>query len=188
MPDLSSYNLAPMQEKYVLEYLADPSDQGKAAIRAGYAPKASVSKASQLMSMPKIKTAIQDFQRESVQDIGVTPERILKELRDIAFANLKDILIQDADGNTTVDLSKLDPSKASSMSELVVKNTKGKKDVKIKLNDKITALVTLGKHLGMFREQIDIKATHSLEKLIEQSFLGDIIDSEVVEPLLIENS
>ena len=62
---------------------------------------------------------------------------------------------------TQLDLSTLTPDQRRAVSEVTTKRTPGGLTrTKIKLHDKIAALVTIGKHLGMFKGTIRDTGVH----------------------------
>lgn len=164
--------LTPQQKKYVREYLFDLSVT-KAAIRAGYSIKTAAFSGSRLMGDPRVKEAIKEAQTELGDKTGITPERILQEYAKIAFANIKDYMSQNEDGETVVDLEAISRDAAAAITEINVENTRTKsgviKKIKVKPADKIAALTQLGKHLGMFKEQIEHSGTLTLEELVVES-------------------
>lgn len=161
------------QQRFVREYLIDLSIK-RAALRAGYNPTNAIKVGSALMAMPQIKEAVAEAQQYRAKEFGISQDRVLAELAKIGFANLKDILSEDEEGNTGVNLKDLSRDDTAPIQELQVSTIKGKNHTKvtrIKLSDKITALINIGKHIGMFKDQVQVTGTLSLEKLIEQSFV-----------------
>jgi phage terminase small subunit len=161
--------LTPLQIRFVEEYIADPSSATRAALRAGYSESEAASYSSKLLKNPKIKAAIEDVKKQSAQRIGVTQDRILTELAKIAFGNVGDVVNQDLSNLTRDQL-------ASLAAELTVNEVDGRvkyKSVKIKNLDKVQALIQLGKHLGMFKEKVEVSGSLSLEQLVEESMKSD---------------
>jgi phage terminase small subunit len=90
----------------------------------------------------------------------VTSERVVAELAKIAFANIFDLIEIGADGEPRVNLAAVTYDQAAGLKELSIEefragNTgtaqKGRR-IRVKLGDKISALVALAKHLGLFVE------------------------------------
>jgi phage terminase small subunit len=88
----------------------------------------------------------------------VTSDRVVAELAKIAFGNVLDLIEIDADGEPRVNLATVTHDQAAGLKELSIEefragNTgtaqKGRR-IRVKLGDKISALVALGKHLGLF--------------------------------------
>ena len=167
-----SDKLTPQQARFVEEYLIDNSSQSKAAIRAGYSIHSAVVNASRLMRQPKIRAAIAEGQAERSKRLGITQDRVLQELALIAFANLKDVVGKNAEGDTDIDMQGMDRNVAAALAEVSISTKGGKTKVrtaKVRLVDKISALEKLGKHLGMFTEKIEHSGTLSLEQLVSES-------------------
>lgn len=164
--------------RFVNEYIQDPSNATKAAIRAGYSIDTAKVAASKLMRDPRVKRAIEDSQKEGLKICGITQARILQELALIAFAKPGDVLKKvGEDGSVSddiqgeVNVSTIDS--AGRKSRAVSVKT-------IKMADKLTALDKLGKHLGMFKEQVDVNHSMSLRDMILQA--GQEDTSEISEP------
>ena len=79
---------------------------------------------------------------------GITAERLLRELALIGFANMGDYLGMGADGQPCLDLSDLTRDQAAAIREIRIDETGKGRRVRLKLSDKLTALMTMGRHLG----------------------------------------
>lgn len=157
------------QIKFVNEYQKDGSAK-LAAIRAGYPAKSAGNTGSWLLADPRIKDILNLVNEEKMSQMGVTKERVLQELASIAFANIKDILVQDSDGNTVVSLDRLKYADAAGISEITISTApNGIQTAKIKMADKNTALEKLGKHLSLFKDQLEISGKVDLLQLVEAS-------------------
>lgn len=165
--------LTPQQYRFVEEYLLDPKASiTNAAIRAGYAISSAAQSGSRLMAKQQVKDAIAAAQNARADRLGITQDRVLQELALIAFANLKDIISVNAEGDTTVDLEGMSRNVAAALGEVSISTKGGKnktKTAKIRLSDKIGALEKLGKHLGMFRDKVEHTGTLTLEQLVLES-------------------
>ena len=168
--------LSAQQYLFIEEMLSDPSSQKAAAVRAGYSEANAAHQASKLMADPRIKEIILERQRERAHRLGINEDRILKELRDIAFSNLKDIMEVNEEGDTTVNLNNVTRDNAAALGEISITTKNGKTKVrtaKARLHDKLAALEKLGKHLGMFKDKIEHSGTLTLEQLVIQSMSED---------------
>lgn len=171
--------LSPQQLRFVEEMLIDPTSQVKAAKRAGYSISTASQAASRLMADTRVKQAIQLAQDARSKEIGISKERILQELARIAFADVGEKITVNEDGD--IDLSTL----RGTASEVIVNAISGKggknKAVSVKtvkMADKISALVKMGQHLGMFKEQ-EVSVHLTLDKLIEDSYKEPVEDSSI---------
>lgn len=154
------------QQRFVEEFFKDPSSARVAAIKAGYSNKTSRMVGPGLLKHPLVREALEELHTIRKQRLGVTEDRVLLELSRIAFANLGDIVKEDEHGNLKVDWSTLTPDQTAALSEV----QKGRFGTKIKNNDKLAALVHIGKHIGMFREKLEVTGKLSLEQLVLESF------------------
>ena len=150
--------------RFVNEYILDPSNATKAAIRAGYSIDTAKVAASKLMRDPRIQRAISDSQKEGLKTCGISAARILQELALIAFAKPGDVIkkitpegeiSEDVQGE--INVSQVDSGGRKSRA-VSVKT--------IKVADKLVALEKLGKHLGMFKETVDVNHNMSLRDMI----------------------
>ena len=155
------------QRRFCEEYLID-GKVGAAAFRAGYSFKTRHAQGSQLLADPKIQAYLAERKQKVMSVTGITPERILQELALVAFANVGDYIRKGEDGKAYIDLSDMDRDKLGGTFEIQT-NAEGKVFVhKVKVDPaaKIAALVQLGKHQGMFKEQIEHSGAIGLEQLI----------------------
>lgn len=165
--------LTPKQTRFVQEYLID-LNATQAAVRAGYSVNTADVQGSRLLGNVNVATAIAEGQKKLEEKTGITAERVLEELAIIGFSDIKNYLVVDPDtgavrakGFDEADM----PDNASRAIQSVtedrvikeVKGTKDKADTEIVLSDKMTfkmhdklkALELIGKHLGMFKEQVE---------------------------------
>ena len=147
--------LTPRQRRFVEEYLVDLNISA-AMRRAGY----KTPDTARMMRSPEVAAAIAKGMAERSERTRITADAVLVELARIGFSNILDYTRVGADGDLMVDLTALDRDKAAAISEVIVEDFKDSraKDarecrrVRFKLMDKRAALVDLGKHLGIFRD------------------------------------
>lgn len=137
------------------EYLID-LDAKNAAIRAGYSPK-TAAKASEWIrpdnpGKPKLRAEIDRRLAERSRRTGVTADRVLMELAKIAFVNMGDIV----DLETGAYLPDAKPADIAAISSVRIKETPSTTEREIRLADRNKALELLGKHLGMFADNINL--------------------------------
>lgn len=151
------------QRRFVDEYLKD-LNATQAAIRAGYSKKTAEQTASRLLSFVKVKEAIAEAMKNREKRTEITQDKVLRELAKIGFANMADYMRVGADGDPYLDFSKLTADQAAALVEVTVEDFKDGRGedardvrrVKFKLADKRAALVDIGKHLGMFKDKVEI--------------------------------
>lgn len=155
--------LTPKQERFVAEYLID-LNATQAAIRAGYSAKTASSQGERLLRNVEVAKAMQAAMKAREQRTEITQDRVLKELAKLGFANMQDYMSVTQEGEPFADLSKLTRDQAAAITEFTVEDfTEGRGDdardvrrVKFKLADKRAALVDIGKHLGMFKDKLEL--------------------------------
>lgn len=130
--------LSAKQQDFAREYAIDLNGS-RAAIRAGYSPKRSKHQAYEMLRDPRIMDLVDAARAERAKRVSVDQDVVILALRDTLDNCLAGTPILDAKGNDT-GRSKIDAAGANRSAEL------------------------LGKHLGMFREQIDhtigLRLTH----------------------------
>ncbi len=87
-------SLTAKQAQFVAEYLVDRNATA-AAIRAGYSQKTAYSIGSENLSKPEIALAIADRTQQALDANGLTPARVLEEVRRLAFADLSEAFAED---------------------------------------------------------------------------------------------
>ena len=166
----ASGGLTPKQKRFVEEYLIDLNATA-AFRRAGYVATGNAAEvnASRLLRNAKVATAIAQAQSKRSVRTEITQDMVLKELAKIGFSDIRKVIRW---GNTTVrkninaegeeveepyhgialiDSSEIDDETAAAIAEV----SEGRDGLKVKLHDKKSALVDIGRHLGMFTDRID---------------------------------
>ncbi len=137
------------QLRFVDEYLIDLNGK-QAAIRAGYSAKTAEVQASRLLSLAKVSMAVEVKRKELAHDLGITRERVLKEIAAIAFADVRKLYR--ADGSMLKPHEWPDDVAASvaglDTNELRADGAAIGFTQKVKGWDKSKALENLLKHLG----------------------------------------
>ena len=143
------------QKRFVDEYLID-LNATQAAIRAGYSPNTAKDIGCENLAKPNIRAHIDKALAERSKRTGVTADRVVQELARIAFVNADDVI--DADEGFIKDgASKDDTAAIQSVKVKIIPTREGEGvEREIKLADKIRALELLGKHMGMFKDKLDI--------------------------------
>lgn len=123
--------------------------------------------ASRLLRNAKVAAYISERMQERQKRTEVTQDRVIEELAAIAFAKATDF-VQISHGNVILtDTSKLSENQIKAIAGI----KEGKNGIELKLNDKEKALELLGRHLGMFKDKLEVSG---LEE--EKKKLGDILE------------
>ena len=153
-------DLTDKQQAFVREYLVD-LNATQAAIRAGYSPKTANKVGPKLLVNVGVQISIQGEQESRSKRTLITADSVLRELGKLGFANMLDYITINGDGLAAIDLGRLTREQAAAITELTTEDTYDKEGNltrrnKIKLADKRAALVDIGRHLGMFKEKLEI--------------------------------
>lgn len=156
------------QKRFVEEYLID-LNATQAAIRAGYSPDTAKSIGSENLTKPDIQARIAKAMAERSKRTGVNADRVVTELAKIAFVNASDVI----DADTATLKSDAAPEDTAAIQSVKVK-TFGEDGLEreIKMADKLKALELLGKHLGMFKDKVELSGINEeknkLDDLLQQ--------------------
>ncbi|WP_102400194.1 terminase small subunit [Haloimpatiens massiliensis] len=166
--------LTPKQQRFVEEYLID-LNATQAAIRAGYSPKTAKDIGCENLAKPNIRACIDKAMAERSKRTGINADRVLQELARIGFVNPKDV-INFNKASVESNASEDDLAAIQSVKVKMMQSENGDMvEREVRLNDKLKALELMGKHLGMFKDNVNINAnvnsTKKLDSILEQ--LGD---------------
>lgn len=147
--------LTEKQKRFVEEYLID-LNATQAAIRAGYKVNNARIIAAENLSKLNIAEAIEKALAERSRRTGVNQDRVIQELAKIAFINAPDV-INTKDATIKAGATSDDTAAIQSVKVKVIPTKEGEGvEREIKFNDKIKALELLGKHLGMWKDKLDV--------------------------------
>ena len=113
-------------------------------------------KGQKLLRHPNVKAYIERHRAESMVDAKIATKMVTEELSRLAFSNMGDFASYDDNGVRLVSSNSLGPEKLAAISEVSQLTTDKTHQVKFKLHDKLKALELLGKHVGMFQENINL--------------------------------
>jgi phage terminase small subunit len=169
--------LTAKQQRFVDEYLID-LNATQAAIRAGYSVQTAKEIAAQNLSKLNISEEISRKMAERSKRTGVTADRIVLELARIAFLNISDVTNM-ADATVRDDSARDDLAAIASVKIKSSQSDSGESvDREVKTYDKIRALELLGKHLGMFRDKVELSGSLDTQKNLLDDMLiqlrGDV--------------
>jgi phage terminase small subunit len=125
---------------------------------------------SENLSKPVIRAYIDKAMAERSKRTGVNADRVLIELAKIAFLNPADVIDPET-ATVRFDASAEDTAAIQSVKVKKSFSESGEStEREVKMADKIKALELLGRHLGMFKDKVEISG---LEE--EKSKLDDLI-------------
>ena len=136
------------ERRFADEYLID-FDCKHAAMRAGYSESTARNAAAWIKAdnpeKPKLRELIDRKMADLSRRTGITAERVLQELANVAFVNFDDVV--DSDGEILKGAQRAD---LAAVAGYKVKTGEEFDEREIKFHDKLRALELIGKHLGMF--------------------------------------
>ena len=169
--------MTPAQKRFADEYLIDLNATRAYKVAYPNCKKDETASAagSRMLGNVNVRQYIESKQKELEEKSGVTQQRIIEELAKIAFADIRKAYdkngnlrpIQDLDDDTAgaiIGVESFEEYDGRGDDREYIGDTK-----KIKMADKIRAAELLGKHLGMFREKIEIsKSSEDTIKEIDE--------------------
>lgn len=147
------------QKRFIEEYLID-LNATQAAIRAGYSPKTAKDIGCENLAKPNISDAIDKAMAERSRRTGINQDRILLELARIGLAKITDVV----DPDTGKILPNASEDDLACIQSIKIKPNEFGTEREVKLYDKKSALVDLGKHLGMFKDKVELSGSLETEK------------------------
>lgn len=143
------------QKRFVEEYLID-LNAAKAAIRAGYSPKAAKQIGQRLLTYADLRAAIDKAIAERSRRVGIEQDRVLRELAKIAFLDAAAVIDTetveikaDASREDTACIAGVKTRTLPTAAGLIVER-------EVRFYDKLKALELLGKHLGLFTDKVNL--------------------------------
>ncbi|ANU47748.1 terminase small subunit [Enterocloster clostridioformis] len=164
--------LTPKQKIFADEYLIDLNATRAYKVAYPKVKKDNVAKAagSRLLTNVNVATYIDERMKEREKRTEITQDMVLKELAKLGFFDIRKLF--DSNGKP-VDISMLDDDTAACIAGLeVVDYFEGAGEdrefagyvKKYKLSDKLKALEMLGRHLGMFKDKLELSGGLDTEK------------------------
>ena len=150
--------LTAKQKLFCDEYLID-LNVTQAAIRSGYSNSYANKKAFLLLDKPEIKSYIGERMKDREQRTEITQDMVLQELAKIAFAKPTDFFeVEDMGQYKRVNIiatKDISGDKVAAIASI----KQGANGIEVKLHDKVRALEDIGRHLGMFKDKVEVSGT-----------------------------
>lgn len=150
------------QKRFVEEYLID-LNATQAAIRAGYSPHTAKDIGCENLAKPNIAAAVSQAMAERSRRTGINQDRVLQELARIGFAKITDVV----DPETAKILPDASDDDLACIQSIKIKPNEFGTEREVKLYDKKSALVDLGKHLGLFKDKMELTGDMDLNITID---------------------
>lgn len=166
--------LTPRMKLAIDNYFANGLNKYKAMRDAGYSHWSS-HRQIDVFGRREVKEEIERRQRRMAEKAQVTAEWVIQKFKEIVEADLGQVLVIQEDGTAYFDFTKATPEFLANIGEFTVDEIKeGRGDgarpvkrIRVKLNDKLRALEALGRHLGLFKDQVEVKGSVDLIERIQ---------------------
>ncbi len=138
--------------RFVTEYLKD-RNATQAARRAGYSKKTARQQGQRLLTNAAVRAEVDKREARLLEKNELTADRVLEEMRRVAFVNLQDFFHETGALKGMHELTREQAACVAAL-EVVIKNVAagdGQTDLvhKLKLWDKLKSLEMLGKHFKL---------------------------------------
>jgi phage terminase small subunit len=180
---VSNLTLSAKQQLFVLEFLVD-KNATQAAIRAGYSVRTARKIATENLSKPVIKAAIDTEIEKQKARITFTADQVLEELALIGFANMADFIHVDESGMVqALPFETLAEGQSRIVKKVkdkrVIRSTKGTEDnpdgdqildatFEFELCDKVKSLELLARHLGLLHDKTEVDLKQPIQITIKK--------------------
>ena len=120
---------------------------------------------------------ISKLQEKRGERTEITADRVLEEYGKVAFASIGNYMDWGPSGVVLVPKDSLTPEQLAAVSEVSETASESGVHVKLKLHNKLDALNALGKHLGMFKDKVELSGSVNFNPLTAATHdeLDDII-------------
>jgi len=177
--------VTPKQKRFIDEYLID-LNATQAAIRAGYSSKTASVIGDENLRKPYIQAELSARMKDREKRTEITQDRVLNELAKIGFADIRKAVqwgdglsVQDpesgeiviSNGVSLIGSEQIDNDTAAAISEI----SQTAQGLKIKMHDKKGALVDIGRHLGMFKDKVELTGKDGGPVIVEAPKLEIIL-------------
>ena len=143
-------------QRFCEEYLIDLNAR-RAALRAGFSPATARNASAWIKphspTKPAMRAEIDRLMAERSRRTGVSADRVVRELARIAFADVTDVMDLAA-SDVREDIGRDD---SAALAKIKRKRTSDGVECEIHMHDKNRALELLGKHLGLFTENVRVQ-------------------------------
>lgn len=113
------------QERFTDEIIKTAGNATQAAINAGYSKKTATEMGYENLTKPHIKKEIQERVQSAAEKLGITPEYVLNNLKEIADFNKKEMSVPMGSGeNTIINKTMVNPNACLKANELIGKHLK----------------------------------------------------------------
>ena len=160
-------SLTPKQARFVEEYLID-LNATQAAVRAGYSKRTAGQIGEQNLKKLEIAEAISAAMQARSERTEITQDRVIEEYAKLAFIEMGMFVEWGENGVTLKASADLPPELRAAVAEVSETTTEHGGTVRFKLHDKKGALDSLARHLGMFKDNLNVGLTVRYEEALKE--------------------
>lgn len=154
----------------IAEYFANGGNKKVALEAAGYAASTIEHSEHQVFKHPAVAAEIERRQRILAEKSEVKAEWVISKLKELAQASLEPFLRRSDDGGLYFDFTEATPDELARLEEVVTEtyvigrgdSAKQVLKTKIKLSNRLAALDKLARHLGLFKDRLELDASDEL--------------------------
>lgn len=160
--------LTEQQKRFVEEYLIDMNG-ARAARAAGYSESAARETASRLLKKPEVAQAVREAREKLSERTEITQDWVLQRWAAIADVDKREFF---DDAGRLRPVSEWTREMALAVDGLDVTETEGEIAVKVsklKLSSSKAALDSIARHLGMFKDKVELSVDETLAERIARA-------------------
>lgn len=160
--------LTEQQKRFVEEYLIDMNG-ARAARAAGYSESAARETASRLLKKPEVAQAVREAREKLSERTEITQDWVLQRWAAIADVDKREFF---DDAGRLRPVSEWTREMALAVDGLDVTETEGEIAVKVsklKLSSSKAALDSIARHLGMFKDKVEVSVDETLAERIARA-------------------
>jgi len=129
---------------------------------------------SRMLTNANVAVYVEKRMKDREKRTEITQDMVLKELAKIGFANVTDYVTIEGPYVKVKQTEDMPPDKLGAIAGI----KEGANGIEIKLNDKGKALELIGRHLGMFKDKLEVSGAleteiSKLDDLVKQMRGGD---------------
>lgn len=127
------------------------------------------SRGCELLKDALIQRLVERYREMLRETFGLDARSVIEEMKSIAFSNVMDVVEVGEEGDVNLRRGSEIPEAArAAISEI---STTKDGVVKVRMHSKLDALKSLGTHLGLFQEKVDVKVsvTHDLTEVAKRA-------------------
>lgn len=155
------------KKRFVEEYFID-MNAARAARAVGYSEKTAYAAGNRLLKDAYVQAELQKMREQQQMQTGITAERVLAEYAKIAFVDVRQFFY---DTGALRPVSEWTEEMAACIGglEVVEHGDEGALLKKIKLIDRKQALDSLARHLGLFKDKVEISVDETLAERLARA-------------------